>query len=92
MDISMAAVVIVLVMAATAVLVVKILSSAPARIAATLAAVAVLFAVVPRILDPLTPPAADTTQTVAPRELVTAPSVESAVTDQPGSPSAREGY
>ncbi|MDC2951073.1 hypothetical protein [Streptomyces heilongjiangensis] len=55
---------------ATVVLVVKILSSTPARIAAVLGAVAVLFAVIPRIVEPLSPtptaPAPSATVTVAP--------------------------
>ncbi|MGW2749221.1 hypothetical protein [Streptomyces sp. NPDC001450] len=55
---------------ATVVLVVKILSSTPARIAAVLGAVAVLFAVIPRIVEPLSPaptaPPPSATVTVAP--------------------------
>ncbi|WP_181795808.1 hypothetical protein [Streptomyces sp. WELS2] len=49
---------IVLIAAATAVLVVKVLASTPARIAAALGAVALLFGVLPRLFAPLTPPSA----------------------------------
>jgi len=70
MDFLTAAVMIVLITAATVVLVVKFLSSKPARIAAVLAAVAVLFGVLPRIFVPLSPtptaPAPTVTVTVAP--------------------------
>ncbi|MGW0188192.1 hypothetical protein ACWDV7_20805 [Streptomyces sp. NPDC003362] len=69
---------IVAITAATVVLVVKILSSAPARIAATLGAVAVLFAVIPRIVEPLSPaptaPPASATVIVAPTGQTPTPS------------------
>ncbi|CUW33339.1 hypothetical protein [Streptomyces reticuli] len=55
MDFLTAAVMIVAITGATVVLVVKTLSSTPARIAAILGAVAVLFAVLPRIVEPLSP-------------------------------------
>ncbi|MET9444646.1 hypothetical protein [Streptomyces sp. NPDC006610] len=58
MDYLTAAVTIVAITATTAVLVVRTLSSAPARIAVALGAVAVLFAVVPRIIEPLSTPSA----------------------------------
>ncbi|WSB58686.1 hypothetical protein OG880_33330 (plasmid) [Streptomyces cellulosae] len=61
---------IVAIFAVTIVAVVKHLSSTPARIAAVLASVAVLFAVVPRIIEPLAPspatPAPEATTTVDP--------------------------
>ncbi|MGW3028051.1 hypothetical protein [Streptomyces sp. NPDC001221] len=63
---------------ATVVLVVKMLSSTPARIAAVLGAVAVLFAVIPRIVEPLSPvptaPPPSATVTVAPTGQTPTPS------------------
>lgn len=70
MDFLTAAVLIVAIIGVTVVLVVKILSSTPARIAAVLGAVAVLFGVIPRIVVPLSPtptaPLPSATVTVAP--------------------------
>ncbi|MER6789523.1 hypothetical protein ABT330_33740 [Streptomyces sp. NPDC000658] len=70
MDFLTATVVIVAITGATVVLVVKILSSTPARITAVLGAVAVLFAVIPRIVEPLSPaptaPSPSATVIVAP--------------------------
>jgi anti-sigma factor RsiW len=82
MDFLTAAVMIVAITGATVVLVVKILSSAPARIAAVMGAVAVLFAVIPRIVEPLTPapsaPPASSTTIVAPTEQAPAPATPTA--------------
>ncbi|MEW2271044.1 MULTISPECIES: hypothetical protein [Streptomyces] len=69
MDFLTAAVLIFLIAAATVVLVVKVLASTPARIAAVLGAVAVLFGVLPRLLIPLSEPSSPApaaTVTVAP--------------------------
>ncbi|MGW4931637.1 hypothetical protein ACWEQH_01370 [Streptomyces sp. NPDC004166] len=70
MDFLTAAVLIVLITGATVVLVVKVLASTPARIAAVLGAVAVLFGVLPRLIAPLSPtpstPMPTSTVTVAP--------------------------
>ncbi|MGY6026892.1 hypothetical protein [Streptomyces spinosirectus] len=87
---------IVAIIAATVVLVVKALSSTPARIAAVLGAVAVLFGVIPRIVEPLAPapsaPGASTpTVIVAPNGPTTIPSTTSQAT-QPGASASGGGF
>lgn len=70
MDFLTPAVMIVLITAATVVVIVKVLASTPARIAAVLGAVAVLFGVLPRLFAPLpptpSPPAPTSTFIMAP--------------------------
>ncbi|MFC9498429.1 hypothetical protein [Streptomyces sp. NPDC056982] len=92
MDSFTAAVIIVAIMGLTVVFVVKFLSSTPARIAAVLGAVAVLFGVIPRIIAPLATasvaPGPSATVTVPPEPWPAATHTGPA---GPASPGAGEG-
>lgn len=89
MDFLTAVVIIVAITGATVVFVVKILSSTPARIAAVLGAVAVLFGVIPHIIAPLsstpTAPTPSATVTVVPMPQAPAPGVSPPATRPPAS-------
>ncbi|MFD4973139.1 hypothetical protein [Streptomyces sp. NPDC058424] len=78
---------IVLITAATVVLVVKFLASKPARIAVVLGAVAVVFGVLPNLFTPLAPPAPS-----PPATTVTEPSAEAGDSGAPGRPTITQSH